>query len=810
MCDSVPDTQCFGPTFDADSPSVNSDKSSNVDDIKNNTINAIENTSDISTEQETIADSSEPANASQITVNDVKSSPVNHPKVENKSEVKIRVRDTPNSLSSVQATPNSLSSVQATPNSLSSVQATPNSLSSVQASSYLDTPPSYCPDTPTTCPPDSPACYTPLPPSEPCTIQPVPDTPKHKNGMPCIPKCENKFCKGKYATQEGFCTQAPAFASHSEGCETKATGDCAHAEGAQSVASGFASHAENCESTACGDCSHAEGSMTVALGNNSHAQNQNTRAYGLASHTEGVDTVTGREPNKCPLPEDGFAAHAEGYKTLAYGKASHAENCETKAYGPCSHAEGQQTQTGAVDAKGNLLKWAYDDSFVAGTNSHVENAGNHDIGVNGHTEGLNSINGGAQCHIEGANNEAYGFQDHVRGCCNTTNGKLYNGRIRPLEGQDLSGIGGYFRNGDCDDFGQDAYNYSRQLAGNYDANAMHPGEGISVVEQTLRSGVYPQGRLSTYRYNADGPNTSVLLKGYYMKDGTDIPLGTWVGLSPAQKIDNCNSCRDEHHPCDSNNNNGNSNYPMPDGSQPCWVSPAHDAGRVVGVIVEDTGLVLNAGFFPSSNSDQVAVNGALYPRIKKDVYGVPENETTYKGMVLRHLRLLQVKINPKIKQILDQESNDINLYSKIAKELEGKQQTYFLKLAENKKNMFSTYEIKTQTVKELEDGRKIESHTIESDEPEECRLSSTVIPGDKQVQDKIRATPYVPAEIRTEDQYRYYKVALLGLVVANDNGRCVPGHFCTVENGVAKPGRGPFVVCERVGENQITVLLRGR
>lgn len=75
---------------------------------------------------------------------------------------------------------------------------------------------------------------------------------------------------------------ASAFASHSEGSETKAEGFGSHAEGHSTTASGQYSHAEGSNTTASGHYSHADGVRTTASGFCSHAS-------GYKSQTRNVD-----------------------------------------------------------------------------------------------------------------------------------------------------------------------------------------------------------------------------------------------------------------------------------------------------------------------------------------------------------------------------------------------------------------------------------------------------------------------------------------------------------------------------------------
>ena len=73
----------------------------------------------------------------------------------------------------------------------------------------------------------------------------------------------------------------------SEGTNTTASAQHAHAEGYECTASGYGSHAEGYECTARGYASHAEGNECTASGDNSHAEGYACTASGSASHAEG-------------------------------------------------------------------------------------------------------------------------------------------------------------------------------------------------------------------------------------------------------------------------------------------------------------------------------------------------------------------------------------------------------------------------------------------------------------------------------------------------------------------------------------------
>ena len=187
------------------------------------------------------------------------------------------------------------------------------------------------------------------------------------------------YVPGEYSHAEGSATTADGNCAHSEGLSTKANGYCshaegqsttaqggngAHAEGYQTNANGLYSHAEGASTTAYNDAAHAEGNSTKANGNCSHAEGQSTSAQGSWSHSEGYQTNSSgnyahTEGHSCVagvyghaegyyttaigLTNGNYAAHAEGYLTLANGGCTHAEGRNTVANSDCAHAEGYQT-----------------------------------------------------------------------------------------------------------------------------------------------------------------------------------------------------------------------------------------------------------------------------------------------------------------------------------------------------------------------------------------------------------------------------------------------------------------------------------
>lgn len=95
----------------------------------------------------------------------------------------------------------------------------------------------------------------------------------------------------------------------------------------------------------------------LASGKCSSAEGINTRALATASHAEGVNSIVEDEPAYDKHASAGHAegsntrafgwfAHAEGASCWAEGLIAHAQNCITLASGNDSHTEGVQTVTG--------------------------------------------------------------------------------------------------------------------------------------------------------------------------------------------------------------------------------------------------------------------------------------------------------------------------------------------------------------------------------------------------------------------------------------------------------------------------------
>ncbi len=171
----------------------------------------------------------------------------------------------------------------------------------------------------------------------------------------CVSEGDDSQASGESAHAEGYATLAAGDFSHAEGgvddtgtCVT-ANGIASHAEGEGTITMGEAeaSHAEGHGTVAEGKYSHAEGDKSVARGVSSHAEGCQTQASAFWSHVEGYRTSASKE---CAHAEgqnttaDGNNAHAEGLKTKAIEYCTHAEGSDTTASGQCAHAEGWGSQ----------------------------------------------------------------------------------------------------------------------------------------------------------------------------------------------------------------------------------------------------------------------------------------------------------------------------------------------------------------------------------------------------------------------------------------------------------------------------------
>ena len=112
---------------------------------------------------------------------------------------------------------------------------------------------------------------------------------------------------------------------------------------------GISSFTEGWDTIASSDAAHAEGYYTVASGQYSHAEGYYTKASGQSSHAEGYYTEA-----------SGQSSHAEGRGTIASGQYSHAEGYNTEASGRSQHVAGQCNIADSTSAR--ITGWGTDDS----------------------------------------------------------------------------------------------------------------------------------------------------------------------------------------------------------------------------------------------------------------------------------------------------------------------------------------------------------------------------------------------------------------------------------------------------------------
>lgn len=164
---------------------------------------------------------------------------------------------------------------------------------------------------------------------------------------------------------------------------------------------------------------HAEGLRSVAYGKTSHVEGQDNIASGECSHAEGAFTKSKGDASHT----EGFnteatqlSAHAEGYGTLASNGASHAEGSATKATGLHSHAEGDTTLASGSQshAEGKI-------TFATGEHSHAEGHWTKAYGKSSHAEGQGisednpNLAEGDYSHTEGYSTHAQGTGSHAEG-----------------------------------------------------------------------------------------------------------------------------------------------------------------------------------------------------------------------------------------------------------------------------------------------------------------------------------------------------------------------------------------------------------
>lgn len=133
----------------------------------------------------------------------------------------------------------------------------------------------------------------------------------------------------KGAISEGTNTTASAQQAHAEGFACNAKGVGSHAEGYNTNATEQGSHSEGRDTQSNALYAHAEGFKTLANGISSHAEGYSTQTIGNYSHSEGVNSIA-----------KGYCSHVEGYNTEAKGNYSHAEGVYNYATNNFLHMTG--------------------------------------------------------------------------------------------------------------------------------------------------------------------------------------------------------------------------------------------------------------------------------------------------------------------------------------------------------------------------------------------------------------------------------------------------------------------------------------
>ena len=141
----------------------------------------------------------------------------------------------------------------------------------------------------------------------------------------------------------------------------------------------------------------------TTIGSSSTTIGYNNTASGQYSHAEGCNThatiTTSTTPYTTSNINAGYAAHAEGYGTVASGAMSHAEGNGTKASGIMSHAEGNQTNASAASSHAEGYN-----TITHGNDSHAEGRDTKTFGYNSHAEGLGTNAQKKSQHVQGEYN----------------------------------------------------------------------------------------------------------------------------------------------------------------------------------------------------------------------------------------------------------------------------------------------------------------------------------------------------------------------------------------------------------------------
>jgi len=237
------------------------------------------------------------------------------------------------------------------------------------------------------------------------------------------------------------------MATHAEGVNTIASGNCSHAEGSSTKASGYNAHSEGTGTTASGNQSHSEGTATTASGNTAHSEGAGTIASGENSHAEGFNTiVTGNNAHATGYCSssltDGaysegnatFAANGTLYKITAFNDSAKTitlDNVIGLSVGDTLNIKVDylKAMTNIVIASISGLdvtltttqqlnyncKYALKKPFISGDTVHAEGTNTIASGSYSHAEGSSNVASGICSHAEGFNNIASGWCSHTMG-----------------------------------------------------------------------------------------------------------------------------------------------------------------------------------------------------------------------------------------------------------------------------------------------------------------------------------------------------------------------------------------------------------
>jgi hypothetical protein len=209
----------------------------------------------------------------------------------------------------------------------------------------------------------------------------------------------------------------------------------ASSEGKNCIAQDIATHAEGINTNAVGQYAHVEGVGTYA-GYAAHAEGFGSTAWGIRSHSEGSENEA-----------NGSSSHAEGSVTKANGPASHSEGTKTEANGAYSHTEGELTKSDGdashaegylTHAKGKYSHTEGQQTFTESTGGHAEGGLTKAIGGFAHAEGYESQAKGIYSHVEGLHTETTNQAAHSEGWDSKANGQASH-----AEGRDTKCDGDY-------------------------------------------------------------------------------------------------------------------------------------------------------------------------------------------------------------------------------------------------------------------------------------------------------------------------------------------------------------------------------